>query len=51
MHRYLVHVAISWGNKINFSLFANMSSGFCSDSHLGLTIDVESLHSHEVKRA
>ena len=25
-------VAISWGNKMNFSLCANMS-GFCSDSH------------------
>ena len=29
----LFSVAISWGNKMNFSLYANMSS-FCSDSHI-----------------
>ena len=32
MHSYIFSVAISWGNKMNFSLSANMS-GFCSDSH------------------
>ena len=31
-HAKLLSVAISWGNKMNFSLSANMS-GFCSDSH------------------
>ena len=31
-HAQLFSVAISWGNKMNFSLSANMS-GFCSDSH------------------
>ena len=31
MHSYF-RVAISWGNKMNFSLSANMW-GFCSDSH------------------
>ena len=28
-----ISVAISWGNKMNFSLSANMS-GFCLDSHI-----------------
>ena len=32
-HAWLFRVAISWGNKMNFSLSANMS-GFCSDSHI-----------------
>ena len=32
-HAQLFSVAISWGNKMNFSLSANMS-GFCSDSHI-----------------
>ena len=31
MHGYFV-VAISWGNKMNFSLHANMD-GFYSDGH------------------
>ena len=31
-HALLFSVAISWSNKMNFSLCANMS-GFCSDSH------------------
>ena len=30
--KVLFSVAISWGNKMSFSLSANMS-GFCSDSH------------------
>ena len=29
-HAQLFSVAISWGNKMNFSLSANMS-GFCSE--------------------
>ena len=33
MHSYVSGVAISWGNKINFSLCVNMFS-FCSDSHI-----------------
>ena len=28
-----VHVAISWGKKINFNSCANMA-GFCMDSHI-----------------
>ena len=32
MHSYLI-IAISWGNKMNFSLYTNMA-GFCSDSHI-----------------
>ena len=32
-HAQLFSVAISWGNKMDFSLCANMS-GFCSDSHI-----------------
>ena len=32
-HAKLFSVAISWGNKMNFSLSVNMS-GFCSDSHI-----------------
>ena len=32
-HAQLFSVAISLGNKMNFSLSANMS-GFCSDSHI-----------------
>ena len=32
-HAWLFSVAISWGNKMTFSLSANMS-GFCSDSHI-----------------
>ena len=32
-HTELFSVAISWGNKMNFSLCASMS-GFCSDSHM-----------------
>ena len=32
-HAQLFSVAISWGNKTNFSLSVNMS-GFCSDSHI-----------------
>ena len=31
-HAWLFSVAISWGNKMNFRLCANMSV-FCSDSH------------------
>ena len=30
-HAKLFSVAISWGNKMNFSLYANMS-GFCSQT-------------------
>ena len=33
---YLLSAAISWGNKMNFNLCANLS-GFCSDSHKLLT--------------
>ena len=33
MHSYLVYVDISLGNKMNFSLYANMA-GFCSDGHI-----------------
>ena len=36
-HAYLFSVAISWGNKMNFSLSANML-GFCSDSHIYIYI-------------
>ena len=36
-HVLLFSVAISWGNKMNFSLSANMS-GFCSDSHIYVCI-------------
>ena len=32
-HAQLISVAISWGDKINFSLCANMA-GFCSDSYI-----------------
>ena len=32
-HAQLFSVTISWGNKTNFSLCANML-GFCSDSHI-----------------
>ena len=32
-YAWLFIVAISWGNKTNFSLYANMLS-FCSDSHI-----------------
>ena len=32
-HAQLFSVAISWGNKMNFRLSADMS-GFCSDSHI-----------------
>ena len=32
-HAQLFSVAISWGNKMNFSLCANIL-GFCSDSHI-----------------
>ena len=32
-HAQLFSVAINWDNKMNFSLYANMS-GFCSDSHI-----------------
>ena len=32
MNSYLI-IAISWGNKMNFSLYVNMA-GFCSDSHI-----------------
>ena len=32
-HANLFSVAISWGNKMNFSLYASMLS-FCSDSHI-----------------
>ena len=32
-HALLFSVAISWGNKMNFSLCAKMSA-FCSDSHI-----------------
>ena len=32
-HAQLFSVAISWGNKMNFSLCVNML-GFCSDSHI-----------------
>ena len=35
----LFSVAISWGNKMNFSLSANMS-GFCSDSHKYTCINI-----------
>ena len=31
-HALLFSVAIGWGNKMNFSLYANMA-GFCSDGH------------------
>ena len=31
-HAWLFSVAINWGNKMNFSLYANMA-GFCSDDH------------------
>ena len=31
-HTQLFSVAISWDNKMNFTLCADMS-GFCSDSH------------------
>ena len=34
-HAYIVifSIAISWGNKLNFSSYANMAS-FCSDRHI-----------------
>ena len=32
-HAELFSVAISWGNKINFCLYAYMA-GFCSDGHM-----------------
>ena len=32
-HARLFSIAIEWGNKMNFSLFANMA-GFCSDGHI-----------------
>ena len=32
-HVQLFSEAISWGNKMNFTLYANMA-GFCSDSHI-----------------
>ena len=31
MHSYVFSVAVSWGNKMNFSLYVNMA-GFCLDS-------------------
>ena len=31
-HVWLFSVAISWGNKMNFTLYANMA-GLCSDGH------------------
>ena len=38
-HVKLFSVAISWGNKMNFSLYANMSV-FCSDSHIMLCCSI-----------
>ena len=32
-HAWLFIVAINWGNKMSFSLYANML-GFCSDGHI-----------------
>ena len=32
-HAYIFSVAISWGNEMNFSLYAN-KAGFCSDGDL-----------------
>ena len=32
-HAWLVQLCISWGNKMNFSVYANML-GFCSDNHI-----------------
>ena len=33
MHSCLVYVAMSWGNKMNFSFCVNVSA-FCSDSYI-----------------
>ena len=42
----LFSVAISWGNKMNFSLYANMA-GFCSNDHILLQFYMRTLkHIH-----
>ena len=46
-HAQSFSVAISWGNKMNFSLYANMA-GFCSGGHKCHSINKFSVGLHSV---